>query len=69
MLAEIETDKATIDWESQEEGFLAKIMMGDGEQGGGAGKGGGGGDGCVRSGKFRRLPCVSPIALLPSSQA
>lgn len=26
ILAEIETDKATIEWEAQEEGFLAKIL-------------------------------------------
>jgi pyruvate/2-oxoglutarate dehydrogenase complex dihydrolipoamide acyltransferase (E2) component len=30
VLAEVETDKATIDWEAQEEGFLAKILVGDG---------------------------------------
>lgn len=30
VLAEVETDKATIEWESQEEGFLAKIVLGDG---------------------------------------
>jgi hypothetical protein len=30
VLAEVETDKATIDWEAQEEGFLAKIILGDG---------------------------------------
>ena len=29
-LAEIETDKATMDWESQEEGFIAAILVGDG---------------------------------------
>ena len=33
VLAEVETDKATIDWESQEEGFIAKIIMGDGARG------------------------------------
>ena len=27
---EVETDKAMIDWEAQEEGFLAKILVGDG---------------------------------------
>lgn len=26
ILAEIETDKATIEWEAQEEGFIAKII-------------------------------------------
>lgn len=26
ILAEVETDKATIEWESQEEGFIAKII-------------------------------------------
>jgi hypothetical protein len=26
ILAEIETDKATIEWEAQEEGFIAKIL-------------------------------------------
>lgn len=31
VLAEVETDKATIEWEAQEEGFLAKIIKGDGE--------------------------------------
>lgn len=30
---EVETDKATIEWEAQEEGFLAKILYGDGSQG------------------------------------
>jgi len=30
---EVETDKATIEWEAQEEGWLAKILMGDGSQG------------------------------------
>ena len=29
---EVETDKATIEWEAQEEGFLAKILKGDGSQ-------------------------------------
>ena len=33
VLAEVETDKATIEWEAQEEGFLAKILMGDGARG------------------------------------
>lgn len=32
VLAEVETDKATIEWEAQEEGYLAKILMGDGER-------------------------------------
>lgn len=27
ILAEVETDKATIEWEAQEEGFIAKILM------------------------------------------
>lgn len=31
-IAEIETDKASMDFEFQEEGFLAKILMGDGSQ-------------------------------------
>lgn len=31
-IAEIETDKATMDFEFQEEGYLAKILMGDGSQ-------------------------------------
>lgn len=26
ILAEVETDKATIEWEAQEEGFIAKIL-------------------------------------------
>jgi pyruvate dehydrogenase E2 component (dihydrolipoamide acetyltransferase) len=30
ILAEVETDKATIEWEGQEEGFLAKILKPDG---------------------------------------
>ena len=29
-IAEIETDKATMDWEAQDEGFLAKIILGEG---------------------------------------
>lgn len=29
---EVETDKASIEWEAQEEGFLAKILKGDGSQ-------------------------------------
>lgn len=29
-LAEVETDKATMDWESQEEGYIAAILVGDG---------------------------------------
>lgn len=29
---EVETDKATIEWEAQEEGYLAKILKGDGSQ-------------------------------------
>lgn len=32
ILAEVETDKATIEWESQEEGYIAKIIMGDGSK-------------------------------------
>ncbi|KAI8465211.1 MAG: dihydrolipoamide acetyltransferase [Monoraphidium minutum] len=32
VLAEVETDKATIEWEAQEEGFLAKIIKGDGSK-------------------------------------
>lgn len=31
-IAEIETDKATMDFEFQEEGYLAKILLGDGSQ-------------------------------------
>lgn len=27
VLAEIETDKATIDWEAQEEGYVAKLLV------------------------------------------
>lgn len=30
MLCEVETDKATIGWEAQEEGFLAAILLQDG---------------------------------------
>ena len=30
VLASIETDKATVDYEMQEEGYIAKIMYGDG---------------------------------------
>ena len=29
-LAEVETDKATMGWESQEEGFIAAILVPDG---------------------------------------
>lgn len=29
---EVETDKATIEWEAQEEGYIAKILKGDGSQ-------------------------------------
>ena len=32
ILAEIETDKATIEWEAMEEGFIAKILKGDGSK-------------------------------------
>jgi len=32
LLAEVETDKATIEWEAQEEGFLAKILKPDGSK-------------------------------------
>jgi multidrug efflux pump subunit AcrA (membrane-fusion protein) len=32
ILAEIETDKATIEWEAQEEGFIAKILKPAGQQ-------------------------------------
>lgn len=31
ILAEVETDKATVEWEAQEEGFIAKIIMPAGE--------------------------------------
>ena len=31
-LAEIETDKATMDWECQEEGYIAKIVYPNGEK-------------------------------------
>lgn len=31
ILAEVETDKATIEWEAQEEGFIAKILAPAGE--------------------------------------
>lgn len=31
-IAEVETDKSTMDFEFQEDGFLAKILMGDGSQ-------------------------------------
>lgn len=31
-IAEIETDKATMDWEAQEDGFIAKILAGDGSK-------------------------------------
>ena len=30
---EVETDKATIEWEAQEEGFLARILVGEGAKG------------------------------------
>ncbi len=30
VLCEMETDKASISWESQDEGFLAQVMVGDG---------------------------------------
>ena len=29
-LAEVETDKATMDWESQEDGYMAAILVSDG---------------------------------------
>jgi len=32
ILAEVETDKATIEWEAQEEGYLAKILKGAGSK-------------------------------------
>jgi pyruvate/2-oxoglutarate dehydrogenase complex dihydrolipoamide acyltransferase (E2) component len=32
VLAEIETDKATMEWEAQEEGFLAKVLKPDGSK-------------------------------------
>lgn len=31
-MAEIETDKATIEWEAQEEGFIAKILKPAGQK-------------------------------------
>lgn len=37
ILAEVETDKATIEWEAQEEGYLAKVsvfLVGSGRRGG-----------------------------------
>ena len=30
VIAEVETDKATVDYEAQDEGFLAKILMAEG---------------------------------------
>jgi pyruvate dehydrogenase E2 component (dihydrolipoamide acetyltransferase) len=30
LLCEVETDKATIGWESQEEGFIAALLLPDG---------------------------------------
>ena len=30
MIAEVETDKATMEWESQEDGFIAKLLKPDG---------------------------------------
>ncbi|KAK9812020.1 hypothetical protein WJX73_009253 [Symbiochloris irregularis] len=32
VLCEVETDKATMEWEAQDEGVMAKILMGDGSQ-------------------------------------
>lgn len=32
LYADVETDKATIEWESQEDGFVAKLLVGDGAQ-------------------------------------
>lgn len=32
MLCEVETDKATIGWEAQEEGFIAAILLQDGSK-------------------------------------
>lgn len=32
LYADVETDKATIEWESQEDGFIAKLLVGDGAQ-------------------------------------
>jgi len=48
VLVEIETDKATIDVEAQDDGVLAKIMV-SGPRGGGGGRGGGG------PARFRKL--------------
>ena len=31
-IADIETDKATMGWEAQDEGFIAKILAGDGSK-------------------------------------
>ena len=30
MIAEVETDKATMEWESQEDGYIAKLLVSDG---------------------------------------
>lgn len=32
LYADVETDKATIEWESQEDGFIAKLLVADGAQ-------------------------------------
>ncbi len=32
IIAEIETDKATVDWEATEAGFLAKILLPEGSK-------------------------------------
>lgn len=32
VLAEVETDKATMEWEAQEDGFVAKILVGEGSK-------------------------------------
>lgn len=33
ILADIETDKATIEWESQEDGYIARLLQPEGAQG------------------------------------
>ena len=30
VIAEVETDKATMDWEAQDEGYMAKILVAEG---------------------------------------
>ena len=48
VLAEVETDKASMAWECQEEGFIARLLVKDGARDMAVGAGQGGGRGTVR---------------------